>query len=111
MAEDTNDCRKIGEAELMKRIVGLILMTSLGLLTTAQAKPTWVKKAQAAGFSEVTSCLVCHTKKEGKVLNDRGHFLADKMKEAGVKEVDFNWLKEYKEPEPTETPIPAPEES
>ena len=95
----------------MKRTVGAV-MAALGLVSaTAQAKPTWVKKAQAAGFPEVTSCLVCHTKKEGKILNDRGHFLADKMKEAGVKEVDFNWLKEYKETAPSETPIPTPEES
>jgi hypothetical protein len=73
------------------------------------AKPTYVKKAQAAGYTEVQDCLYCHTKKTGRVLNDRGQFLHDKMKEAGLKDVDFQWLKEYKAPEGQEEQKPAEE--
>ena len=94
----------------MNRTVGIGLALACIVAGTAHAKPTWVKKVQAAGFPEIKDCLACHTKKTGKVLNARGQFLYDKKKETGAKEVDFQWLKEYKEPETTAPIPPATEE-
>jgi hypothetical protein len=73
----------------------------------ASAKAIWLKKAQAED-PRIESCLGCHLTKKGKDLNARGQWLVDRRAELGVKEIDFKWLKEYKEPE---EPAPAPPES
>jgi hypothetical protein len=63
----------------------------------ALAKATWIKKAQAEDPS-IKSCVDCHTSMKSKELNAKGQFLVDKKKELKAPEVDFKWLKDYKEP-------------
>jgi len=75
----------------------------------AMAKATWVKKAQAVDPT-IKDCLACHITKKGRDLNSgRGQFLMDKKKELGAKDIDFNWLKDYKEPQATPAETPAAE--
>ena len=89
----------------MKRIV-FIALASAGLAAAVgrpiQAKAPWVKKAQAAGFTEIKDCKSCHTKSSGRELNARGAFLADRKNELDVEDVDLQWLKDYKEAAATE---------
>jgi hypothetical protein len=69
-----------------------------GAIAPVFAKATDIKKAQALGFTDIKSCTACHTKAKGdKELNARGQFLVDKKKEHDAKEIDLNWLKDYKE--------------
>lgn len=77
----------------------------------AMAKATWVKKAQAVDPT-VKDCLACHITKKGRDLNTgRGQFLMDKKKELDAKDIDFNWLKDYKEPEAAPAPTKPPGET
>lgn len=68
----------------------------------AQAKAAWVKKAQDLGHKDlVANCASCHKAKlptaKDFTLNDTlGAWLAKKKKDTGAKEVDLNWLKDYK---------------
>jgi hypothetical protein len=108
------------ERSMRERGLGVVMLLAAlaAVARPAQARPTWVKKAQSAGFPEIKNCLECHTRSSGRDLNARGQFLHDKMKAAGVKEPDFQWLKEYKEPDaattataetPTTTPTTEPQ--
>jgi hypothetical protein len=87
----------------MRRHVSILtLMIFAGTAGLVQAKATWVKKAQADAPT-IKSCLDCHTAATKITatdlkLNARGDFLMDKKKEAGASEIDFKWLKDYKEP-------------
>jgi hypothetical protein len=58
------------------------------------------KKAKAAGFP-AANCAYCHgeklPKKGAMTLNERGKFLLAEKEKKGVKEIDVNWLKDYKE--------------
>jgi hypothetical protein len=96
----------------MGRGVGVAVLV-FGLWTGAasvEAKATWVKKAQAVDPS-IKDCLSCHTTKKGRELNaGRGQFLMDRKKELGLKDVDLQWLKDYKEPEAA-SPAPSVEPS
>jgi hypothetical protein len=77
----------------------------------AEAKPTWLKKAQAID-PEIKDCKACHTSSKGRELNaERGQFLARKKDELQAKQVDLEWLREYKDPEkePTAAPEAPPE--
>ena len=68
----------------------------LGSAGPAFAKATWLKKAQAAD-PRIEGCTSCHLTKKGKDLNARGQWLMNKKQEMGVKDIDFQWLKEYVE--------------
>ena len=78
------------------------LAVAAAFAVPAQAKPTYVKKAQDAGHKDlVVNCASCHkaklpTKKDFAMNDTLGAWLDKKMKAAGAKEVDFKWLKEYK---------------
>jgi len=77
--------------------------------TPALAKATWVKKAQAIDPT-IKDCLACHITKKGRDVNaGRGQFLVDRKKELGAKDVDLEWLRDYKEPEAAPEATPAPE--
>jgi len=83
-------------------LTGAAVAMAVALAVSAQAKPTYVKKAQDAGHKDlVTNCASCHkaklpTKKDFAMNDTLGTWLEKKMKAAGVKEVDFKWLKDYK---------------
>ena len=72
------------------------------LAVPAQAKVTYVKKAQEAGHKDlVANCQSCHkaklpTKKDFAMNDTLGAFLDKKMKDTKAKEMDIKWLKEYK---------------
>jgi cytochrome c553 len=83
----------------MRWIVTALLVASAVPSPSAFAKATWTKKAQAEDPS-VKTCTACHTSMKSKDLNARGQFLMDKKKELKAPEIDFKWLKDYKEPEP-----------
>lgn len=69
-----------------------------GAASWLEAKATDIKKAQALGFADIKKCADCHkSPKGGKELNARGQFLVDKKAETKAKEIDLNWLKDYKE--------------
>lgn len=96
----------------MRRQWIAVLLASAGLLAggVAEAKPTWLKKAQAID-PEIKDCKACHTSSKGRELNaTRGQFLGDKKKELQAKEVDLQWLREYKDPakEPAVPPAEPP---
>ena len=94
---------------MIKRI-SAVAVTLLALTSPAahvEAKATWVKKAQAVDPT-IKDFLACHLTKMGRDLNSgRGRFLFDKRKELGVKDIDLEWLRDYKEPEAAATPTPA----
>ena len=80
------------------RIATLIAAAAVMLAIPAQAKMPFVKKAQALGFKEITSCKACHAgmpKKDGE-MTERGKFLKATKAEKKAAEVDLAWLKEYK---------------
>ena len=63
-----------------------------------QAKLPWVKKAQALGFTEITSCASCHSSdkpKKGDPLGERGKWLQCEKTRRNASEVDVAWLKDY----------------
>jgi mono/diheme cytochrome c family protein len=78
------------------------LAVAAALAAPAQAKPTYVKKAQDMGHKDlVANCASCHkaklpTKKDFTMNDTLGAWLDKKMKAAGAKEIDFKWLKDYK---------------
>ncbi|MDR3685075.1 MAG: hypothetical protein P4L11_15205 [Geothrix sp.] len=80
------------------RIAILVAASALLLAIPAQAKATFVKKAQDAGFPEVKNCTACHvgTPKKGGELTERGKFLEKTKTEKKAAEVDLAWLKNYK---------------
>ncbi len=80
------------------RITTLIAAAAVILTLPAQAKPTFVKKAQDAGFPEVKNCMACHvgTPKKGGDMTERGKFLIKMKAEKKAAEVDPAWLKGYK---------------
>jgi hypothetical protein len=84
----------------MKRNAWIVAVAMATLAGIAEAKPAWVKKAQAED-SSIKNCLACHTAikvtKEDPKLNGRGQFLVDKQKELEAKEIELKWLKDYKE--------------
>ena len=91
-------------------IGGWRIVAAVGFLALcggpALAKATWVKKAQAVDPT-IKDCLACHITKKGRDLNSgRGQFLMDKKNELGAKDVDLEWLKDYKEPTPTPEATP-----
>ena len=88
---------------MKKTVVGLAVFATLMLTTMAEPKATWVKKAQAQDPA-VTSCLGCHTAVKGLTaqqpkLSPRGEFLMKKKEETKAPDIDFAWLKDYKDPE------------
>ncbi len=103
----------------MKRelaVVGAAVAAIVALVGSGrpvEAKATFLKKAQAVDPT-IKDCLACHTQKSGRILNPRGQFLADKKRELDAKEIDFNWLKEYKPADAApaaNAPTPAPTEA
>ena len=62
-----------------------------------QAKPLFLKQAQAAGMKEIQSCIACHTtdQPKGGPWNARGNWLrAEKVRRHALT-VDVAWLKEF----------------
>jgi hypothetical protein len=86
------------EVDLMKRMPCILAFVLVALAGPqyAFAKAAWVKKAQAEDPS-IKTCTSCHTSMKSKDLNGRGQFLMDKKKELKASEIDFKWLKDYKE--------------
>ena len=82
----------------MRWIITALLVAAAVPCPSAFAKATWTKKAQAEDPS-IKTCTSCHTSMKSKDLNARGQFLVDKKKELKAAEIDFKWLKDYKEPE------------
>ena len=80
------------------RIPALVIAAAMILAIPAQAKATYVKKAQDAGFPEVKNCTACHvgSPKKGGELNARGKFLMDVKAKKKAAECDMAWLKDYK---------------
>ena len=80
------------------RIPALVIAAAMIIAIPAQAKATYVKKAQDAGFPEVKNCLACHvgTPKKGGELTERGKFLMDVKAKQKATECDMAWLKDYK---------------
>ena len=62
-----------------------------------QAKPAWVKKAQDLGLTEIQNCQSCHAAKP-PALGDLGKWLVEQKKTRKAKDIDLNWVKEYKKP-------------
>jgi hypothetical protein len=89
--------------------VGLAAVLMVASAGPVLAKATWVKKAQAIDPA-VKDCLACHLTKQGRDLNSgRGQFLMDKKKELDAKDVDLEWLRDYKDPATTPEATAAPE--
>jgi hypothetical protein len=84
----------------MKRSVWMLAAALVAAAGTLEAKATWTKKAQAED-ADVKTCLACHTTVKATAqdpkLNARGQFLVDRQKELKAAEIDFKWLKDYKE--------------
>lgn len=62
-----------------------------------QAKPLFLKQAQAAGMKDIQSCIACHTtdQPKGGPWNARGNWLrAEKVRRHALS-VDIAWLKDY----------------
>ena len=80
------------------RIPALVIAAAMIIAIPAQAKATYVKKAQDAGFAEVKNCTACHVgnPKKGGELNARGKFLMDTKAKKKAAECDMAWLKDYK---------------
>lgn len=82
-------------------LMAVVVAGALGA-PSADAKAVWVKKAQDMGHKDlVVNCQSCHKAKlptaKANDLNDTlGAFLAKKKKDAGAKEIDLKWLKDYK---------------
>ncbi len=68
----------------------------------ASANLTIIKKAKDAGYA-ATGCTYCHVdkmpKKDAHEWNARGKYLVERKQKEKAKDVDVNWLKDYKEPE------------
>jgi len=83
----------------MRRPSLLILSAAaLALALPMQAKPAFVAKAKAAGFTDVTSCASCHVgaPKKGGTFTPMGKYLFDRKAKEKAAEVDVAWLKDYK---------------
>jgi hypothetical protein len=81
---------------------GALYVALLALDGVANARPPWVKKVKEMGLP-AENCLYCHTvklpKKESfkpEELNERGKWLVSEKNRRNAKEVDLEWLKEYK---------------
>ena len=79
----------------------LIVLAILGIVAPLSATAPFVKKAQAAGFTDVKNCQSCHVDKmpkKGEKLefNDMGKFLVAEKGKRKAAEVDVAWLKDYK---------------
>ncbi len=80
----------------------LIMLAILGIVAPLSATAPFVKKAQAAGFTEVKNCKSCHEgdkmpKKGDKLeFTDMGKFLVEQKAKHKAAEVDVAWLKDYK---------------
>ncbi len=79
----------------------LTLLAILGIVAPLSATMPLVKKAQAAGFTDVKNCQSCHMDKmpkKGEKLefNDMGKFLVEQKAKHKATEVDVAWLKDYK---------------
>jgi hypothetical protein len=53
-------------------------------------------------------CLACHGANIPATLNDRGRWLVAQKAARGAKASDMAWLKDYKEPAPSQAPKPKP---
>ncbi len=83
--------------------LGIALLASAAWLTgsrPASATMQMQKAAKEAGLADVTNCLACHgeklPKKDAHTFNERGKWLMAEKDKRKAKEVDVNWLKEYK---------------
>ncbi|HJV22118.1 MAG TPA: hypothetical protein VJ570_05445 [Holophagaceae bacterium] len=78
----------------------LFMLAILGIVAPLSATLPLVKKAQAAGFTEVKNCQSCHVdkmpKKDSHELADMGKFLMAEKTKRKAAEVDVAWLKDYK---------------
>ena len=83
----------------------LFLLAAAAALTvgsTAQAKPSFVKKAKELGFTFIENCQSCHMDKlpkkdaKGEPFGDVGKFLKAEKAKNKAEEIDLNWLKDYK---------------
>lgn len=87
-----------GKSRLIATAV--VLGAWMGAATPARATLPMQKAAKEAGFA-VTNCLYCHGEKlpkKGAVThNDRGNWLLAEKDKRKAKEIDVNWLKDYKE--------------
>lgn len=82
----------------MKRLRLFLTAVAMLVVTSVQAKPSWVKKAQALGCEEIQNCASCHTSekpKKGDPLGDRGKWLVEEKNRLKADEVDLAWLKRY----------------
>lgn len=82
---------------------GIVLLAAAALMAgsrPASATLPLQKAAKEAGFAEATNCMYCHgeklPKKDAHTYNERGKWLQAEKDKRKAKEVDVNWLKEYK---------------
>jgi hypothetical protein len=69
-----------------------LVLASAGL----QAKPSWPKKAQELGFTDIKDCSACHTK--APALGDLGKWLMAEKAKRKASAVDLHWISDYKKP-------------
>jgi len=80
-------------------VTALFWMGWIALSGTSVATMDFQKKAKAAGFP-ADNCQYCHVdklpKKDAHENNDRGKWLVAEKDKRKAKEVDVEWLKDYK---------------
>lgn len=78
-------------------IPAAILVGASFLAPSLQAKPQWLRKAQADGFHEIRSCSACHVSDmpSGGPWNDRGNWLIAEKARRRAPDIDVMWLKDY----------------
>lgn len=83
--------------------LGIALLAASALMAgsrPASATLPMQKAAKEAGFAEATNCMYCHgeklPKKDAHTFNERGQWLEAEKDKRKAKEVDVNWLKDYK---------------
>jgi hypothetical protein len=66
--------------------------------SASQAKPAFVKEAQALDFKQVTNCASCHQGAPLKTgpFTKMGQYLVNQKATRKVAEIDLLWLKDFK---------------
>jgi hypothetical protein len=80
---------------MRRTLLPLAILAAFSL--SLQAKPAWVKKAQALGFNDIQNCQSCHAAKP-PALGPLGQWLKDEKTKRNAKDIDLNWIKDYKKP-------------
>lgn len=82
----------------MRRSYLFLAAAALAVAIPAQAKATFVKKAQDLKIASVKNCASCHVgaPKKGGEFTEMGKWLVSQKAAKKAAEVDVAWLKDYK---------------